>query len=209
MKLNIPRTKILLFNRSKKWDFHPEVVIDDKILDIVESTKLLGVMITTDLKWETNTQYMINKARKKLWMIRRIQEVGGSLDDLIMVYTVQIRCGLELACPLWNGSLTKTQVKRLEKIQKTALRIILNNEYKSYTNALSRFKLQSLADRREQLCLKFAKKAVKHSKFNVWFKRSRKRPGHKPKFYLPKLRTKAYETSPIIYLTKPLNSNFV
>ena len=209
MKLNIPKTKILLFNRSKKWDFHPEVKINDKILVIVESTKLLWVMITTDLKWEINTQNMTNKARKRLWMLKRIKEVGGSYDDLIMVYKVQIRCGLELACPVWNGSLTKSQVKRLEKIQKTALRLILTTEYKSYTNALSRFKIQSLAHRREQLCLKFAKKAVKHSKFNVWFKRSRKRPGHKPTFYIPKVRTQMYETSPIIYLTKLLNSHLV
>ena len=48
----------------------------------------------------------------------------------------------------------------LERVQKSAVRIILNKPYENYYEALDQIDLESLADRREHLCLKFAKKNV-------------------------------------------------
>ena len=52
-------------------------------------------------------------------------------------YTIlQIRCLAELACPVWNGALTRNDIDRLERIQKNALRVILGDKYVTYDNAL-------------------------------------------------------------------------
>ena len=45
----------------------------------------------------------------------------------------------------------------LERVQKGALRIILGDKYENYKNALEVTKLDSPEDRREKLCLRFAK----------------------------------------------------
>ena len=47
MRINSKKTKIMLFNTSKKNDFHPQIVSENgKVLDIEEEFKLLGVKIT-------------------------------------------------------------------------------------------------------------------------------------------------------------------
>ena len=54
----------MLFNTAKTRDFSPEMIIDNNTLDVVEEMKLLGVKITSDLKWHSNQiifQNLINK----------------------------------------------------------------------------------------------------------------------------------------------------
>ena len=59
MVINTEKTKVMLFNRSKNTDFMPELRIGDgELLEVVEEFKLLGVIITSDLKWHSNTIYM-------------------------------------------------------------------------------------------------------------------------------------------------------
>ena len=52
----------------------------------------------------------------------------------------------------------------LERVQKGALRIILGDKYENYKNALEVTKLDSPEDRREKLCLRFAKQCLRHEK---------------------------------------------
>ena len=70
----------------KKYDFQPEMYIENELLNVVEVTKLLGVMISSDLKWKENVQYIVSRCMKRLWMLRRIRELGGSSGDLLTVY---------------------------------------------------------------------------------------------------------------------------
>ena len=53
----------MLFNTGKKYDFQPEMTFnnDKNCLDAVEELKLLGVKVTCDLKWHSNTQYICAK----------------------------------------------------------------------------------------------------------------------------------------------------
>ena len=58
MRINIDKTKIMLFNTAKKNDFTPTLKINDKLIEVVDEIKLLGVKITSDLKWNENTKYI-------------------------------------------------------------------------------------------------------------------------------------------------------
>ena len=50
MKLNSDKTKVILFNKSRKYDFLPECYFDEgDPLNVVEEIKLLGVTIRSDL----------------------------------------------------------------------------------------------------------------------------------------------------------------
>ena len=50
----------MLFSKSQNVDFPPEVKLPDSenILDALESTKLLGIQITTDLKWNEQNLFI-------------------------------------------------------------------------------------------------------------------------------------------------------
>lgn len=73
MKINTKKTNIMLFTRAKTRDFQPQIFIEDQLLDVIESTKLLGVMISSNMKWDNTVEYIRSKAAKKLWMLRRVR----------------------------------------------------------------------------------------------------------------------------------------
>ena len=78
MKINLDKTKIMLFNQSKKYDFKPELSIEGVRLEVVNKMKLLGVVITDDLKWDENTDFITKKAFSRLWLLRRLKKLGAS-----------------------------------------------------------------------------------------------------------------------------------
>ena len=70
--------------------------IGENDLEVVKSIKLLGVMFTSDLKWNEHTAYITKKARKRLWFLRRLSKLGASQHTLIDVYDKMIRTLLEV-----------------------------------------------------------------------------------------------------------------
>ena len=51
MKMNPKKTKVLKFNKSRKYDFPPEVYLsENQMLDVVPCIKLVGVMVTNNPK---------------------------------------------------------------------------------------------------------------------------------------------------------------
>jgi len=48
--------------------------------------KLLGLQITSDMKWKANTSCMINKANMRLWILRRLKILGADTNSLVDVY---------------------------------------------------------------------------------------------------------------------------
>ena len=130
-------------------------------LEEVESFRVLGVIISNSLKWEENTDFICNKARKKIWLIRNMKLSGLSEYELVDAYKKEIRSLLELAVPVWHSGLTVVQSNKIERIQKLAAAAILGTNYTSYKEALSTLKLKTLAERRTQICLKFIQKNMK------------------------------------------------
>ena len=97
----------MLFNTSNKNDFSPELNMDGVVLEVVKEIKLLGVVITNDLKWQQNILNITNKAYKILWILKRLKQMGGSNTVLINVYTKEVRSVIEYASIVWNSSLTQ------------------------------------------------------------------------------------------------------
>ena len=58
----------------------------------------------------------------------------------------------------------------LERIQKSAVKIIQGKQYKTYEEALEKIDLQPLNERRDELCLNFAKKCLKNDKMKNLFR---------------------------------------
>ena len=207
MKLNTAKCKFMLFNPTINYDFIPELEIDGRELDTMEEMKMLGLVLSNDLSWRPNTDNMVMKAYKRIWMIKRLKSRGANLDDLTDIYTKQIRSVLEFGVPVWNCGLTKAEVTDIERVQKSFLHIALGDSYGDYDNALSISKLETLEERRKNLCIKFAKKAAKHPKHKDWFVPESKpnTRSEKTNFKAPTGRLKRFLKSPIPYLTNLLN----
>ena len=124
MKINYRKTKLMVFNPGKIRDFFPRFTINNMELEIVEEIKLLGVKIRNDLSWGPNTDYIVQKANRKLWCLRRICNLGASRSDLIEVYMKQVRSQLEFAVAVWHPGLTSEDRLKIERVQKSACCII-------------------------------------------------------------------------------------
>ena len=66
-----------------------------------------------------------------------------------------------MAVPVWHPGLTLEQSILIERVQKSALAVILGYKYTSYEYALKQTGLQRLSIRRQQLCSKFIPKNMK------------------------------------------------
>ena len=142
-------------------------------------------------------------------LLRRISNFGASWDDLKNIYFLYIRSLLEQSCIVWHSSLTEKNSTDLERIQKSALKIILGEEYKDYKNALNILEIDNLKDRREILCLKFAKKCLKNEKMKNLFNENPKTHPMKTRFEeefeIQHANTERMMKSPIIYMQRLLN----
>ena len=211
MKINYRKTKLVLFNPCRKFDFQPEFQIGGNVLEVVEEFKLLGLTIRSDLKWHSNTKNMIVKANKRLWVLRRLNNMGASQEDLLTVYKSQVRCILEYAAPTWQGALTVAEKNDLERVQKSACKIILSSGLLTYKEALKKLNLECLEDRRNKLSLNFAIKAERHPKFSNWFvpKKNTANTRSTSLKYVPVKDNHArYEKSPLSFLTTLLNKHY-
>ena len=129
--------------------------------------------------------------------------------DLRTIYKIFIRSTLEYSAVLWHSNLTEQNTSDIERIQKTAVKIILNDREISYEEALKRLNLDKLEKRRQKLCLSFAKKCLKIEKVKMFFplheNNSRMITRNSEKFKVNKFNTERYRNSAIPYLQNLLN----
>ena len=143
--------------------------------------------------------------------MRRLKNLGANRDDLLEIYRTQVRIVLELAVPAWQGNLSHIDKINIERVKKSALHIILGDEYISYRNAIRTLDLDDLETRRNKLCLKFVKKCEKSDKFSNWFKlntQSVNTRQEKTKYVKVRARLSRLEKSPISFLTNMLNHHY-
>ena len=169
MELNQKKTKAIIFNFTYNYQFSTRLYIQETLLEIVNQTKLLGTIITSDLTWWENTNYITRKAYSRLEILRRLCPFSISTNDLVLIYTLYVRSMLEFNCCVWTFNITKAEVNEIERVQKVACRIILQDDYSSYENALETLNLDNLKDRRKKLSINFAKKSLKNQKTKYMF----------------------------------------
>ena len=97
-------------------------------------------------------------------LLRRVASFGTPEEDLKTIYILFIRSILEQSATVWHSSLTEENRSDLERIQKSAVKVILRENYQGYVNGLNKLDLQTLDARREILCIEFAQRCVKSKK---------------------------------------------
>ena len=75
-------------------------------------------------------------------------------QDLVYLYKTFVRSSLEFSAVVWNSSLSQVNIYDIERVQKSAMKIILKQNYKDYKTVLKELNLEQLSERREKLCLR-------------------------------------------------------
>ena len=210
MVINEKKTKCMIFNFSKKYQFSTRLLLKNTNLEVINKTKLLGTIITNDLKWDENSKFLIKKANMRLELLRRAANFKPSVEDLKQIYIIFIKSILEQSSVVWQSGITHEQRQDFERIQKNSCKIILKNKYQNYEKALNLLNLEKLGDRRRTLSEKFAKGCLNNDKMRNLFPQNNKEHSMKTrktnKFKILKTNTERMERSPIVYMQKLLNT---
>jgi hypothetical protein len=207
MKLNEKKSNLMIFNFTRNYQFSTRVYLNNSLVDIIDQTTLLGTVVSTDMSWHSNTQYITQRGYQRMTMLRKLYEFDIPKEDLVMIYNMYIRSVLEYNSNVWFSSITNEERDDIERVQRVACKIILKDEYTGYNQALEILNLQSLSDRRQSLAKRFALKCVKNEKLRDLFPLNQNntdlRSGEK---YIVKFaRTSRLQKSTIPALQKILN----
>ena len=201
--INKQKTKCMLFNKARKYDFIPELCLSEEAqLEVVQEMKLVGYQIRSDLSTKSNTKYIVGRAWKRMWIIRRLVALGASVPDLLSVLRCQVLSVLQFAVPAWTTMISKAESRSIESVQKTGLYLIFGAKFRSYTWALKEAGFKTQEQQRKNIFEKFTRACATSNKFSKWFckqensnlmsTRSRKVP-----FKPVATRTNHYANSPI------------
>ena len=102
-------------------------------------------------------------------LLRKWASFTRDQEELKNIYILFIRSILEQSCVVWHSSITKEDSNNLERITKSALKIILQEDYEEYESSLKKINLQSLSERRVTICENFAMNTSKHEHLNTLF----------------------------------------
>ena len=79
------------------------ITIGNTTIEKVKKYKLLGVILTADLKWKEHIAYIYGKACKRLYSLRVLRKAGVEEKNMLKVYLAIIRPILEYAVPVWQA----------------------------------------------------------------------------------------------------------
>ena len=203
MTINQDKTKCMIFNRARKYDVMPELYFSDgQKLEVVEEMKLVGYKFRSDLSTKSNTKYMVGRAWKRMWIIRRLKAQGASEKEMLEVLRCQVLSVLQFAIPAWTTMLCQAEKTQIESVQKTGLYLVYGPRYRSYTWALRESGSLSLERQRAKIFEKFTKTCLQSTKFSKWFMKNEEGRGvvtrsDKTRFKPVPARTHAYARSAI------------
>ena len=91
-------------------------------------------------------------------LLKRVSSFNPPLEDLKIIYFLFVSSLLEQSATVWHSSLTKENSDDIERAQKSAVKIMLGNKYIGYKKSLEKLDMDTLEDRRVNICLNLALK---------------------------------------------------
>ncbi|XP_068697178.1 uncharacterized protein [Montipora foliosa] len=106
-----------------KRAFDP-VIIEGKEVELVTSTKLLGLTIANSLTWNDHVTEITKKASKRLFSLTQLKRPGVPKQDLAMFYVSCMRSVTDYAAPVFFNGLPQYLKNELVRLEKRAISII-------------------------------------------------------------------------------------
>ena len=145
LSLNVAKTNYMLFTNCC-INSNIDIKIDNKSIDRVYSSKLLGALIDHKLNWKKHVSLIKAKVSTTIAVVYRARYV---LDKkcLFMLYCALVLPYISYCCEVWGstyktyccevwGSTYKTIVNSVFILQKKVIRLIYNETFLCHTNRL-------------------------------------------------------------------------
>ena len=137
MILSENKTKSMILNFTKNFQFTTRLQLKQKNVEIVDKIKILGTLVNNQLSWNENCSNLIKKANARMQLLRKVWSFGSTRTKMFGLWKVFCRSILEQTCPVWSSSLTDQNKSDLERVQKTFVKLILEEDYTNFKSGLS------------------------------------------------------------------------
>ncbi|KAI4901873.1 hypothetical protein NFI96_006975 [Prochilodus magdalenae] len=124
LSLNVDKTKEMVVDFRRTRRDHSPLHIDGSTVEIVKSTKFLGVHLAEDLTWSLNTSTITKKAQQRLYFLRRLRKAHLPPPILTTFYRGTIESILSSCITAWFGNCIASDRKSLQRVVRTAEKII-------------------------------------------------------------------------------------
>lgn len=124
----------MVFGSLNESDYNVKLKICNVDFERVSETKFLGVVIDQKLTWKQHTEYIKGKISKSLAILYKSRNVMNS-KALHLIYYSLIVPYISYCVELW-GSIFKTAINSILKLQKRAICIINKADYYAHTEPL-------------------------------------------------------------------------
>ncbi|KAI5618995.1 gastrula zinc finger protein XlCGF28.1-like [Silurus asotus] len=121
LSLNVDKTKKMVVDFRRAQSDQSPLINDGSSVEIVKSTKFLGVHLADNLTRSLNTSSITKKA---LYFLRRLRKAHLPPPILSMFYRGTIESILSSCITAWFGNCTVSDRKSLQRIVRTAEKII-------------------------------------------------------------------------------------
>ena len=151
-QLNVAKCKELRISFAKhSVDLDP-ILVNGEAINVARTVKLLGLNISSDLRWNCHVSEISWKFTSRLYFLRQLKRANIPTKDLLRFYITCVRPVAEYACPVFHNALQAYLSAELEKLQKRSMRIIF--PFMPYKVALATAGLPSMYERRETITAK-------------------------------------------------------
>ncbi len=102
----------------------PPLTIMNSTVTAVESFRFLGITISHNMKWDNHIDSIVKKAQQRLYFLRQLRKFNLPQEQLKTFYSAIIESVLCTSITVWFSSATKSELRRLRGVVRTAEWII-------------------------------------------------------------------------------------
>ena len=136
LEINLAKTVVLPLSR-RTINAEPCIFVNHRILKVVHSTKILGVVLDSNLKWNGHVSYLKSKCSQAMFGIRSLHRSGCSDDTMIDAFNALVFSRLQFAWPVFCD-ISASQMKSVLSFEKTINRFCRKKSKNSIKAKLDR-----------------------------------------------------------------------
>ena len=132
MKFHPNKCKVLRCTLKKRNISLFTYEMSNTVLQLSNCEKDLGVIVTTDLKWNKHHSTLLSKASQKLGLLRRSCSFSKNLAHRRTLYLAIVRAQFEHCSQIWRP-INLTSTGKFEALQKRGIKWIFNEDFCCYS----------------------------------------------------------------------------
>ena len=122
--LNVDKTKEIVFDYRRKKEPLTPLLIDGKIVSIVDSYKYLGLKIDSKLNWSNHAHDVCKKVNQRLYFLRKLSSFKVNPEILLLFYRATIESIITYGINCWGSSIMTKDKERINNLIRKSEKIV-------------------------------------------------------------------------------------